>query len=211
MRTKTADFIDLLIWSLLGTVFFVSILMMGAEAEAQVPVGVLENSQISQQQAEELLNHLFTIHSNDPRTNAMALNQKLREMGLPLLDIESDDFSMNLTYLRGIAGSSVVGAEFSDGSIRVCLPCDTGWNSFEYGLVENAMNPIDLSGQYAGHLTCLSQIPKVDYHVSDRKQSPSRFVAIPGSAEGRDGFYAFTDGEAFFYDFDFSPLDQDRG
>jgi hypothetical protein len=94
----------------------------------------IKGSLSSREQDKILQEAVLSVPSNDPKINAIELNKKLKELGLPLIDVNSPDLKVSPTMENGFAASTLIGAEFSDGKHRYCLPCENGWNSFESGI-----------------------------------------------------------------------------
>jgi hypothetical protein len=76
---------------------------------------------------------LKKVPNNYPKDNAEALNKKLKELGLPQVDISSAQFSFQVSSRIGIAGNEAVGARISDGRTTYCLPCSVATNDFSWG------------------------------------------------------------------------------
>jgi hypothetical protein len=102
-------------------------------AQAEQPERV-EKSVSTIEQERVLHQYLMRIKSNDPRVNANELNKKLKELGLPTVDVNSPSFRFKVSKANGSGGSEIVGAEIRDGKNRFCLPCQTGWNEFASGI-----------------------------------------------------------------------------
>ena len=153
----------------------------------------------SKRQIKSLNIYLMSIPSNDPKVNAIQLNKQLAKVGLPTINVNSPSFKVNLAYMVGFSGSHVIGAEFYDGKHKFCLPCTIGHNNFQWGITKHYLRSLNKSGDYYSYLQCLNHIPGSYIRVSHQKHSTTRFVAIPGKADGREGFYVYTDDKVYFY------------
>ena len=168
----------------------------------------LDGSLASRVQTRRLNKYLMSIPSNDPKVNALQLNKQLARAGLPTIEVDNPSFRVNLALMVGFVGSNVIGAEFYDGKHKFCLPCTIGHNNFQWGITQHKLTPPHKSGDYYSYLQCLDQIPGAQVRVSDKRSSTTRFAAIPGTAEGKKGFYVYTDSKVYFYQAEMPKIGQ---
>jgi len=81
------------------------------------------------------LANILQYSNDDYLTYVNRLNYELERKQLPLIDTDNEVF-LEEVFLNGIIGSDFVGVEINDGLHRYCLPCDLGWNYFDYGIYE---------------------------------------------------------------------------
>lgn len=103
---------------------------------------VQADSLANKQQLKELqLLIIDEIHSGRSNEDSLAIiNTKLKEMNLPEMQINPE---IILVYGHGILGS-VEGAAIRDTFHVYCLPCETGWNLYEFGIRPSQKDSADV-------------------------------------------------------------------
>lgn len=98
----------------------------------------ISGSLSSRDQDRQLIEILLSVPSDDPKENATALNKKLKELGLPTIDVDSPQLKMTPVFSSNIVATPPIGATFTDGKNIFCLPCEKSRNSFESGILSEA-------------------------------------------------------------------------
>jgi hypothetical protein len=97
------------------------------------------------EQNKKLVDSMKSVKNNDATPNVTALNAKLRELRLPVIDMTAKDFKFKTTRESGIR-SKVVGVSVTDGKYSYCLPCRVG-KEFVWGINKGTSQAVAADGR----------------------------------------------------------------
>lgn len=132
------------------------------------------------------------------------LNAKLASMKLPQMNIDSDNFDINI-FVGEAHGPQKIRLEIVDGERRYCLPCKKEDGVVrDWSIQDDKRKPSDFDGKFGPHIKCTIglqrlQDDKEKVNSIDRKNFVSaRFLPF-AQVEKPEGFYIATDEEIRFY------------